>query len=403
LGRREEMIYDPIDRLVRAVYTDATVNYFYDAASRPVRIEDTQSGSITWSYDEANRLLSETTPNGLVSYSYNAASQLLTMRAADRAAVSYGYDTSGRLKTISQGGEVFTYSYDLLSRMTSLQRPNGVMTSYEYDTVNRLARMLHTGASGAIEDYRYSYNLDDEIEAITTLASLPLLAEGKTASGADAANRIAQMGASSFTFDEEGQTTRKTDATGTTQYEWDARGRLTRVTLPDQQQVSYGYDAAGRLARRTSNGVTTSFLYDGADVVVDRLSDGSAVDYLNGPGVDDKLRQTTASSSLYFLQDHLGSTIALTGADGSVVERQRYEPFGCSFATSLTMRQYESSLCLAPLQSARSCTMSPDACFGNRKLMRRNSRSRYRKWPPDSIQYHRLSDQNPRAVWRSRS
>ena len=58
-----------------------------------------------------------------------------------------------------------------------------------------------------------------------------------------------------------------------------------------------------RLASRTAGGVTTSFLYDGADVVLDRTGDGSAIDYLNGAGVDNKLRQTSgATGPLYFLQ-----------------------------------------------------------------------------------------------------
>ena len=68
----------------------------------------------------------------------------------------------------------------------------------------------------------------------------------------------------------------------------------------------------------------------------DSGSDGGSVDYINGPGVGDKLRQTTSSSPLYFLQDHLGSTIALTDGSGAAVERQRYEPFGKSSGSSLT-------------------------------------------------------------------
>jgi hypothetical protein len=41
-------------------------------------------------------------------------------------------------------------------------------------------------------------------------------------------------------------------------------------------------------------------------------SDGSTVDYVNGFGIDDKLRQTSSASpnsQAYYLQDHLGSTI----------------------------------------------------------------------------------------------
>ncbi|MBI3650999.1 MAG: type IV secretion protein Rhs, partial [Acidobacteria bacterium] len=146
-----------------------------------------------------------------------------------------------------------------------------------------------------------------------------------------------------YSFDNLGQTTSKTDASGTTSYNWDARGRMTSASLPNGQSVSYGYDALGRRASRTANGATTSFLYDGADVVLDRASDGSTVDYLNGGGIDNKLRQTSSSapsSPAYFLQDHLGSTSALTDASGAVMERQQYEPFGATSGSSNTRYGY---------------------------------------------------------------
>src|SRR5947209_19030224 len=93
----------------------------------------------------------------------------------------------------------------------------------------------------------------------------------------------------------------------------------------------------GRLASRAANGSTTSFLYSGLDIVQDRASDGSQVDYLSGPGIDDHLRQSSASTgSLYFLQDPLGSTIALTNQSGGIVERRQYEPFGGTSSNGLT-------------------------------------------------------------------
>jgi RHS repeat-associated protein len=77
-----------------------------------------------------------------------------------------------------------------------------------------------------------------------------------------------------------------------------------------------------------------------ADVVLDRITATSAVDYLNGLGIDDKLRQTSAGVPLYFTTDHLGSTTALTGANGAIVERQQYEAFGQNGRSGLTRYGY---------------------------------------------------------------
>lgn len=74
--------------------------------------------------------------------------------------------------------------------------------------------------------------------------------------------------------------------------------------------------------------------------MLDRGSDGSAVDYLNSLGIDEKLRQTSNSGPLYFIQDHLASTSALTDGFGNVLERMQYEAFGESAGSALTRYGY---------------------------------------------------------------
>jgi RHS repeat-associated protein len=178
--------------------------------------------------------------------------------------------------------------------------------------------------------------LDDEIASIASIASASILPGAKIASSADGSNRIAQLGSATYAFDLEGQTTSRTDPQGVTTYQWDARWRLIRITLPDYRSISYVYDVLGRRSSRTEGGITTTFLYDGGDVVLDRGSNLNDVDYINGARVDEKLRQTGSTGSQYFLHDHLGSTTALLDTDGNVTERERYEPFGQSAGSNVT-------------------------------------------------------------------
>jgi RHS repeat-associated protein len=337
LGRRTTLAYDTVNRITQVNYVDAQVGYTYDNLNRPTQVTDTQGGTINWSYDPLGQVLSETTDNSVVGYSYNDSRQRTSLNVQGRPNVNYGYDTAGRLSNISQGTESFGYSYDLLSRMESMTRPNGVTTSYEYDQVNRLKRLKHFSSSQTIEDLQYGYNGDDEIASISSLNSATLLPTAKTATPANDANRISQFGNASYNFDDKGQTTTKTDSNGTTTYNWDARGRMTSANLSNGQSVNYSYDALGRRSTRTANGQTTNFVYDGLDVVQDKQDSNVKTDYVNGAGIDDKLRVSNISGSLYFLKDHLGSTQGLTGVSGSVAEWQRYEAFGnSSIANSLT-------------------------------------------------------------------
>jgi YD repeat-containing protein len=119
-------------------------------------------------------------PNGIVSYTYNAAGQRTSMTAADRAPVTYTYDSAGRMEKITQSAETFTYSHDALSRITGLSRPNAITTSYTYDSAGRLDRLQHlNGLNQAIEDYRFTYTLDDKIATITSLVNTTQLSRAK--------------------------------------------------------------------------------------------------------------------------------------------------------------------------------------------------------------------------------
>ncbi|MBK7707789.1 MAG: RHS domain-containing protein [Acidobacteria bacterium] len=55
---------------------------------------------------------------------------------------------------------------------------------------------------------------------------------------------------------------------------------------------------------------------------------GTLTKYLNGPGIDNKLRMQTGSDVRYFIADHLGSTNALTDSSGNVTSSASYDSFG---------------------------------------------------------------------------
>ncbi len=337
LGRQTIIGYDALNRPVTFNYPDATVARSYDAAGRLMSVSDSQGDPVQMTYDDVSRPLTQTTPAGTLTYAYNAAGEVTSKTISNHTPVNYQYDSAGRLAAIKQGGQTFSYSFDAISRIVGLARPNGVNSSYEYDSTNRMTRMVHNG----VEDFRYTYTPDNEIETIA--ASLPAnnLPAARTMGAADDANRITQSGDANLTFDQEGQTINKSTPQGSTSYEWDARGRLTRANLSNGQTVSYRYDALGRMASRNTAGLTTSFLYDTSDAMLDQNSDGSSVEYLNGPGADMKLMQTSsAGGSLYYLQDHLHSTIALTNSSGNLMERVQYDPFGQNPGSALTRFGY---------------------------------------------------------------
>ncbi|MGH9962197.1 MAG: RHS repeat-associated core domain-containing protein, partial [Pyrinomonadaceae bacterium] len=154
-------------------------------------------------------------------------------------------------------------------------------------------------------------------------------------------NRLITANSSSFGYDANGNLTSKTDASGTWTYRWDYENRLKQASKSGGVTVSYAYDALGRRIQRTSTTRgTTKFIFDGADVVRDLDGNGATIaDYLKGPGIDNKVRQTISGTRSYFLVDHLGATRALADTNGNLISSLGYDSFG-NIATGSASTRY---------------------------------------------------------------
>src|SRR6266576_3304029 len=291
--------------------TNAT--YIYDVVNRLTKITDSGNLAVTFAYDAVSKLTSKTLPNGVAAtYTYDGMDRLTRLKDAKGNTViadnQYSYNNAGDItQNIDQSG-THGYGYDTLDRLITATYPATTTESYAYDGVgNRTSS--HKSAT-----YGYQPN-----------------------------NRLVSTASASYIYNNNGNMASKTEGTGTTQYAWDFENRLTQVVTPSSGSVAYKYDGLGRRVQRTpSSGVSTNFFYDGQDVVKDINSDGTTVEYLNGPGIDNKIRQkgSSTSTTYYFSQDHFGSTTALTGTTGKLVERITYDAYGNSVGSTSTRYGY---------------------------------------------------------------
>src|ERR1700738_971338 len=372
--------YDALNRLKNITYpATTTVSFTYDKLSR-LQTATNENGSIAFDYNKMNRLTRVTDMFGQeVNYNYDPNGNRTKLSLNAVVVATYRYDAINRLTKLLDGvGAAFTFDYDTTSKMTQQKAPNGLKTSYQYDGMDRLTRLLDTKGLSTIADRQYQYNTVSQITQITEPAitrsyaydavdrltsaiyTNPLQPSENYAYdsvgnrisshlsatyGYQPFNRLTSTSTVSYMYDTNGNLIAKTGPSGTTQYSWDFENRLKQVTLPNGDIVSYKYDALGRRVRRSPNtGVSTNFIYDGQDVIKDLNSDGSTVDYLNGPGIDNKLRfadsRLAALGPLYFSQDHLGSTTRLVNSLGVVVEENSYDSFGKSVGSLLTRYSY---------------------------------------------------------------
>jgi RHS repeat-associated protein len=125
--------------------------------------------------------------------------------------------------------------------------------------------------------------------------------------------------------------TRKTElASGKiTNYEWDYRNRLTKVSSAGQI-VEYQYDTEDRRVGKVINGVTKEkYIYDGQGIAL--VVDAAGViteHYLYGAGVDNMLSKEANGQVIWSLGDRQGSVVDLVNEQGAVVNHFVYDSFG---------------------------------------------------------------------------
>jgi RHS repeat-associated protein len=277
--------------------------YTYDAAGHPlssVQVSDSYPSGVAtyYGYDDDGRLDAQLGP---------VTTDAVTGVARTPWTV-YGYDPDGLVATVTtadyQGHDptrVVTYTYDANDRVASEQDPTGATSKYTYDAYGNVA--TYTDALGNVYGYTYlptgqqtSTVLHNYVGDPTapgspvdlTLASRSFDPAGRLATSTDAMGRTthyyyfdddlpqsawidgfhdADGSTRSFPlvqdqYDAAGNLTEQVTGNGlvTTDYEVDARDRVTRATLDpaDLDRVTtYGYDADSRL--------TATTVYQGSD------------------------------------------------------------------------------------------------------------------------------------------
>lgn len=305
---------------------ESTVTYTQDAGNRVTKIVDSAYGTSTFTYDSLNRLLSKATPQGSIGYTYDAANRPASMTVAGQPAVNYTYDVAGRLTNITKGASNVTIAYDEADRRSSLTLPNGLTVEYAYDARSNLVGLTYKNGSAVLGDV--SYERDGMGNRTKVGGSFARLAAAPPAATLtyDAANQLTQKGATALTYDANGNLT----GDGVNTYTWDARNRLASVS--GGVTASFGYDTFGRRTKKTVNGTTTEFLYDGLNTAQE-LSGGVVTANLLTGALDEVFSRTTAAGTQTPLVDGLGSTLAVTDAAGNVQTEYAYDPFGNTTAT----------------------------------------------------------------------
>lgn len=205
--------------------THATTQVF-DALSRLQSVTDPYSGTTTYNEDALDHVTDVTDPRGLnTHYDYDAFGDVILLNSPDTGTTTYTYDLAGNRLTKTDAASITaTYTYDALNRLTSVSYP---------DTSKNITYTYDSGTYGK-----------GHLTGITD-------ASGSTAYTYDAWGNLT------------GKTVVEGGHTFTVGYSYDLANRLASITYPDTMVVAYTRDSTGQITtvKENGNNVASSITY----------------------------------------------------------------------------------------------------------------------------------------------
>jgi RHS repeat-associated protein len=342
--------YDELNRVKKKVYpTGTNVEYTYDdptsayPVGRLTKMTDA-SGTTTYNYDLMGRPASVKKRVDGVDYTITAGYEngrvaSVTYPGPDGDIVRYSYGTGGELSAVRNGALTYAYAVYPAQDYTALMQPktvingNGVSTVYDFYPENSRLKNITTSTSAEqLLNLTYEYTDGGNVKSI-----------------ADNLNpNISSMAVPGLelTYLYEGPKPHAvTSSSDGITYEYDdnnANGN-GNMTFDGVRRINYDYDNMPQ-SMVTSLG-TTTFVYDGAGARVKKTGpngemvyigklyeckEGTCTKYIYAGGA--RIAAKTGGDTIYYHQDHLGSSKAITGDTGENLEQMYYDPFGATSA-----------------------------------------------------------------------
>jgi len=243
--------YDNVGNLKTINYPLSTISYFYDAVNRLTNMVDAVETN-AFTYTPAGQLASETGPwpNDTVAFTYfqGLRTNVSLTQPIGTWSQGYTYDSGWRMtNTLSPAGS-FGYTFGALSAASALVNqvslPNGATITNSYDTLARLTgTLLNNHWNHTLDGYTYT---PDPLGLRTNIVRNLGLTTSRVSAGFDNIGQLISWNAA----------------------ETNGMPRLN-------EELSFGYDAAHNLLRRTNNLLAQSFVVDSANELTNVTRNGT--------------------------------------------------------------------------------------------------------------------------------
>jgi RHS repeat-associated protein len=331
---------------IQGPFSNDTIGFAYDALGRMSQ-RNIPGGNESFSYDAINRLITHAGPLGSFVYQYLGQTGQTTSRSVKNGNVvvstDWTYDTNKndrRLIHIGNSGVTRSYAlsyadpnsqsevnpYDItgIEDIAAPGHPFATQNhTYGYDDLDRLTY----AAASTTGESTYQYDAVDNVTAVDNNA-------GTTNASYNDFNEIVNWGASSYTYDANGNSL----GDGTRTYKWDAENRLIEIDyVGSNAKSTFAYDGFGHRTVDTeldSKGETTvsRYVWCGEGICQTRNASDSVV----RRDFDEGEFNVASSQRLAYMADQLGTVRDVMDANsGARVGSYDFTPYGTAARTSV--------------------------------------------------------------------
>jgi len=311
-GRYSTYQYDAAKQLISTTNQDGySLCYIYDRLGRITKITSSADQTMTYTYDSVGNVTSTTDANGNIAhFTYTPTGRLSSVTDAVGTCTEYNYDLLGDVISVAQLADlerankvneqnaqqrITTYKRNALGQIETITDALGRDESYTYDPAGNLISKLDK--EGFLT--KYAYGVTGQPERID-------YADGKSVElSYNALRQLIQvkdwLGITSIEVDAVGRATKVTNPDNQeVSYTYGKAGERTSITYPDGKTLKYSYDEALRLKNLTDGDLSVDYAYDQASRIIEKaFSNGTAATYsYNETGALSELVHTDASGIL---------------------------------------------------------------------------------------------------------
>ncbi|MEM0978786.1 MAG: RHS repeat-associated core domain-containing protein, partial [Cyanobacteria bacterium P01_H01_bin.58] len=251
--------YDELGRLKRLFDVDGdTVEIDYDPDNSTQIVKDAFGNSTFYEYDSRGNVIQQVDPSGaktFFEYADPNDSTLVTRVTDDNGnVVDYTYDRNGYLSSrtalhdpSNENPDTTYYSHNKFGQMTAIILPTGASFSMDYDERGNMLAMAD-GDGNIIQSYKYDAKgrvIEESDPFGTTSYDNPESDVDFDRFGNPLWMKDSLGEVTTMTYTLNGQLASMTDDEGTSIFTYDGRGRETRADYGDGLFVEYGYGYEG--------------------------------------------------------------------------------------------------------------------------------------------------------------